>query len=105
MENQILEILKRMEQRFDGLEQRFDGMEQSFKGINQRLDALEAGQLELRQDVKRIERKLDGVVEQTADLTEFRTEVKEQLQEIKEVKEVTKNNCYEISRLTTKIKV
>ena len=47
------------------------------KEILEILKRLEAGQLELRQDVKRIEQKLDGVIEQTADLTEFRTEVKE----------------------------
>ena len=48
---------------------------------------------------KIIEKKLDGVVEQTAELLEFRTTVKTKLDELKEVEEVTKVNCYDIAKL------
>lgn len=53
----------------------------------------------LETKVDSIEKKLDGVVEQTADLTEFRTTVISKLDELKEVEEVTKVNCYDIAKL------
>ena len=71
MEKEILEILKAMQQDIKGLKE---------------------GQ-------KIIEKKLDGVVEQTAELLEFRTTVKTKLDELKEVEEVTKVNCYDIAKL------
>lgn len=67
-------------------------LDEKLKPINDRLENLEEGQ-------KRIEKKLDGVVEQTADLTEFRTNVISRLEDLKEVEEVTKANCYEIAKL------
>ena len=53
----------------------------------------------LKEGQKIIEKKLDGVVEQTAELLEFRTTVKTKLDELKEVEEVTKVNCYDIAKL------
>lgn len=78
MEKEILEILKEMQN--------------DIKKMDTRLSNLEEGQ-------SRIEKKLDGVVEQTADLTEFRTTVISKLDELKEVEEVTKVNCYDIAKL------
>ena len=46
-----------------------------------------------------MKKKLDNVVEQTANLTEFKTEVNTKLDALKEVKEVTKENCYEIAKI------
>lgn len=46
-----------------------------------------------------IENKLNSVHDQTAMLTEFRTEVNIKLEELKELKEVTKENCYDIAKL------
>ena len=67
---------------------------------------IERGQKDIREEVKElkegqkiIEKKLDGVVEQTAELLEFRTTVKTKLDELKEVEEVTKVNCYDIAKL------
>ena len=74
MEKEILEILKAMQQDIKGL----------------------------KESQKIIEKKLDGVVEQTADLLEFRTSVEEKLNELKEVEEVTKANCYDIAKLKLK---
>ena len=54
---------------------------------------------DLKEGQKIIEKKLDGVVEQTAELLEFRTTVKTKLDELKEVEEVTKVNCYDIAKL------
>ena len=75
MENEILEILK--------------DMQKDIKDINTKVD--------------RIEKKLDGVHEQTADLTEFRTETKQGIEsiqkDINKLTNVTKTNCFEIADL------
>lgn len=75
MENEILEILK--------------NMQKDIKDINTKVD--------------RIEKKLDGVHEQTADLTEFRTETKQGIEgiqkDITKLTNVTKTNCFEIADL------
>lgn len=82
MENQILEILKQIQS-------------EQVK-TNERLGKLEEGQ-------GRIEKKLNAVYEQTANLTEFRTENKESIdalgKDIKTVIDVTKSNCYDITYL------
>ena len=53
--------------------------------------------------VDRIEKKLDSVHDQTADLTEFRTETKDGIETIKKdiskLTNVTKTNCFEIADL------
>lgn len=79
MDNEILKALSSL-------------LDEKLKSINEKLENLEEGQ-------KRIENKLDGVVDQTADLTEFKTTVLESLEDIKAVEEVTKANCYEIAKL------
>ena len=81
MEKEILEILK--------------SIQLDIKGLKDEVKYLKEGQ-------KIIEKKLDGVVEQTADLLEFRTSVEEKLNELKEVEEVTKANCYDIAKLKLK---
>lgn len=74
--------------------------------LNQLLD----GQKETNTRLDRIEYKLDSVIEQTADLTEFRTEVKDfrnesinQLEEIKDnlnnVEVITASNWKDIAKL------
>ena len=78
MEKEILEILK--------------SIQLDIKGLKDEVKDLKEGQ-------KIIEKKLDGVVEQTAELLEFRTTVKTKLDELKEVEEVTKVNCYDIAKL------
>nr|WP_311776484.1 hypothetical protein [Clostridium sp. K04] len=67
-------------------------MQLDIKGLKDEVKDLKEGQ-------KIIEKKLDGVVEQTAELLEFRTTVKTKLDELKEVEEVTKVNCYDIAKL------
>lgn len=69
------------------------------KEILEILKSLQDDTKEIKSSLKEIDRKLDGVVEQTADLTEFRTSVISRLDELKEVEEVTKANCYEIAKL------
>ena len=63
------------------------------------LQKLVKGQEELKTDVKEIKEKMDNVYNQTADLTEFKTEVNMKLDELCDVENVTKLNCYEIAKL------
>lgn len=74
-------------------------LDEKLKPINDRLTNLEEGQKEVKSELSSINKKLDGVVEQTADLTEFRTTVISKLDDLKEVEEVTKVNCYDIAKL------
>ena len=67
--------------------------------LENKVDVLEQDISTLKQVQERIEKKLDNVVEQTANLTEFKTEVNTKLDSLKEVKEVTKENCYEIAKI------
>ena len=89
MEKEILELLKNMDTR---------------------LSAIERGQKEIRDEVKElklgqeiIEKKLDGVVKQTADLVEFRSEILNKVDGIREdlstVELVTANNYKDIAKL------
>lgn len=66
MDNEMLEILKRLEIKID----------------------------DNTKDIKEIKTKLDGVVDQTADLTEFRTDTTAKLDKLINV---TKDNCFEIA--------
>lgn len=68
MENQILEILKQ----------------------------IQAEQEKTNERLERIEKKIDNVYDQTADLTEFRTDTTDKLDKLINV---TKDNCYEIANL------
>lgn len=68
MDNEILELLK--------------SIKEEQQKTNERLD--------------RIEKKIDNVYDQTADLTEFRTDTTNKLNKLINV---TKDNCFEISNL------
>lgn len=96
MDNEMLEVLKRLESKLDyntqelkRLESKFDDNTQELKNVNTKVD--------------RIEKKLDSVHDQTANLTEFRTETKEGIETIKKdiskLTNVTKTNCFEIADL------
>ena len=82
MEKEILEILK--------------SIQLDIKGLKDEVKDLKVGQ-------KIIEKKLDGVVEQTADLVEFRNEILNKVDGIREdlstVELVTANNYKDIAKL------
>lgn len=82
MEKEILELLKNMDTR---------------------LSAIEKGQNEIKDEINLINKKLDGVVEQTADLVEFRSEILNKIDAIREdlstVELVTANNYKDIAKL------
>ena len=63
------------------------------------IKSLDEGQKEIKLELNEINKKLDGVVNQTAYLTEFRTTVLSKLEDINVVEEVTKANCYDIAKL------
>jgi len=67
------------------------------------LNQILEGQKDTTKRLDRIEKKLDATVEQTADLTEFRTEVNAKLEDIKSnftnVEVITASNWKDIARL------
>lgn len=73
------------------------------KLVLEKLDNLEERQKSLEFEVKGNSKKLDGVVEQTADLMEFRFEVKSEFENIKttisRIEIVTADNWGDIARL------
>ena len=82
MEKEILELLKNMDTR---------------------LSDIEKGQNDIKDEINLINKKLDGVVEQTADLVEFRSEILNKVDGIREdlstVELVTANNYKYIAKL------
>lgn len=86
MEAKILEVLMSMQK--ESKEFRAE-VNQKFDEVNKRFDTIEA--------------KIESIHNQTADLTEFKTETNIKLdkilKEVTEVEEVTKVNCYDIAKL------
>lgn len=72
MEKEILEILKAMQQDIKGL----------------------------KESQERLENKIDGVVEQTADLLEFRTKITDTVQQIKSDVEAIKKDVTNVEVIT-----
>ncbi|PYG87442.1 hypothetical protein LY28_02112 [Ruminiclostridium sufflavum DSM 19573] len=64
------------------LEQGQSSLEEGQRKLEQGQSSLEEGQRKLEQGQKRLENKLDAVYNQTADLTEFRTEANMKLDSI-----------------------
>lgn len=73
------------------------------KNIDTRLSTIEKRQNEIKDEINLINKKLDGVVEQTADLVEFRGELLNRVDGIREdlstVELVTANNYKDIAKL------
>ena len=96
MEKEILDILKGMQNDMKSMQNDMKSMQNDIKSMNERLIGLETGQ-------QRIEKKLDSVYEQTADLTEFRTETKQGIDNIQKdlntMELVTSKNWNDIAQL------
>ena len=60
------------------------------------LKQIQAEQQKTNERLERIEKKMDSVYDQTADLTEFRTDTTDKLDKLINV---TKDNCFEIANL------
>lgn len=89
MEKEMLELLK--------------GMAENINSLTMEVKELKAGQEELKVDVKELKEKINNVYNQTADLTEFKTEVNAKLDtlhdNISNVEIVTATNWADIARL------
>lgn len=96
MENEILVLLNQINDKIDRNSEDIKGLTDDIKGLKGDIKALKEGQ-------QRIENKLDIVYNQTAELTEFRTETKlgiESLQkDIKKLTNVSMTNCFDIADL------
>ena len=96
MEKEILDILKGMQNDMRSMQNDVRSMQNDIKLMNEKIIGLETGQ-------QRIEKKLDNVYNQTVDLTEFRTETKQGIEniekDINKLTNVTKTNCFEIANL------
>lgn len=83
MEKEILEILKAMQEDIKGLKSDVKDLKDDVKSLNDGSEGLKEGQ-------KALEIKVDGIADQTADLTEFKTDVLNKLKGLKDVEEVPK---------------
>ena len=102
MENEILDILKKLdgkfdklESRFDKLESRFDKLESRFDKIETKVDNLEKGQNELKSRLEKIEIKVD-------DLEKVQSEIRIQTKENTEILRALKYNSEEHKALIDK---
>ena len=79
--DKVDERLDRMDERFDGIDKRLDGIDERLDGVEGRLDklenrvdkldsevsALKSGQLEIRKDLKALDRKISDTYELALD--------------------------------------
>ena len=70
-----------MEERMGSIEVRMDGMEKRMGSIEVRMDGMEK-RMATKDDVKELSRRMNAIYEQTAMLTEFRTETNNKLGDI-----------------------
>ena len=103
MDKEILEILKLLQKDNQEIKSEVMAMQGSIKSLDE-------SQKEIKSEVKAINKKLDGVVEQTANLLEFRSDMSEQMKTVNgnveairkdllQVEIVTSNNWNEITKL------
>ena len=92
MENKILELLQSMQNQMNSMQSDITSIKYDQLKVNERLTNLET-------KVDNLTKTSNLIYEQTANLTEFRTEVNDKLENLKELKAVTKENCYEIAKI------
>lgn len=96
MDKEMMELLQKLVKGQEETNKRLDKIEVSQEETNKRLDKIEI-------DVKELKEKIDNVYNQTADLTEFKTEVNTKLDvlndNISNIEIVTANNWADIARL------
>ena len=78
---------------------KLDSMENKINSMETKINFIESDIKELKDGQERIEEKIETIYDQTANLTEFKTEVNMKLDELCDVENVTKLNCYEIAKL------
>lgn len=96
LDKDIIDILKELNDKITSMNDKITGMDVKITCLDNKISGLEEGQ-------KRFEKKLDAVVEQTADLLEFRNSITEKVDSIRKdlgkVEIVTSKNCFEIEYL------
>ena len=93
------EILKQILSKLDSMETKMNSMETKMESMETKINSMESDIKELKDGQERIEEKIETIYDQTANLTEFKTEVNIKLDELCDVENVTKLNCYEIAKL------
>ena len=93
------EILKQILSKLDSMETKMNSMETKINSMETKINSMEGDIRELKDGQERIEEKIETIYDQTANLTEFKTEVNIKLDELCDVENVTKLNCYEIAKL------
>lgn len=82
--NVLKEDVSVLKEDVTGLKEDVAVLKEDVAGLKEDVSTLKVDVFNLKEGQKRIERKLDAVYEQTAELTEFRTETRQQLGEIKD---------------------
>ncbi|MCI6190271.1 MAG: hypothetical protein MR691_10090 [Clostridium sp.] len=93
------ELLKQILSKLDSMETKMNSMETKMESMETKINSMESDIKELKDGQERIEEKIETIYDQTANLTEFKTEVNIKLDELCDVENVTKLNCYEIAKL------
>lgn len=103
MENKILKVLERIENKIDGLENRIDGLENRMDGLENKMDGIESQVKENTQILKALEHKMDVVkAEQNNiihNIAEVQGDLKNLRNELVETEIITKKNSYELALL------
>ena len=93
------ELLKQILSKLDSMETKMNSMEDKMNSMETKINSMESDIKELKDGQERIEEKIEAIYDQTANLTEFKTEVNMKLDKLCDVENVTKLNCYEIAKL------
>lgn len=110
MDSQILELLQKMNSKLDEhsealieVKSELGEVKSELSEVKSELSEVKSDLNEVKTELKEVNRKLDIIYDQTADLTEFKTETNDKLDKIiKEVtvmEKATMTNCYEIAQL------
>lgn len=83
-------VLKKLDS-FEGFQsdvlEKLDSLDNGLSEVKVRLDSVESGLSEVKVELSQVKVKLDAVYEQTAFLTEFKTESEQQFVDIKDIKQ------------------
>lgn len=100
---QVLLELKNVASRLDGIDNRFDNIDNHLAGIDNRLEAIDNRLTSVEVELKEVHRKTDIIYNQTANLTEFRTETNQNFTSLRRdmtaVEAVTAKNWSDIAHL------
>lgn len=76
-EQQVLQMLGNMNQRFDGIDQRLDGIDQRLDGFDKKFEEVNRRFTAVEGQLSDLNRKMDGIQEQVVANSEALTDLKE----------------------------